>query len=132
MPTSGKAAARTALPQPPKTSQAVSRNSAASFLVIADSFMGRDLVEVVAGWMDEERRKEASLSGLTPERDESSSFRIGSRGPNYLGWIFSRRRRDKRLALKAQVPLSRRRGAFPGQRPGDERVFGREVLEEST
>jgi hypothetical protein len=35
MPTSGKAAARTALPQPPRTSQKVPRNSAASRFEIA-------------------------------------------------------------------------------------------------
>ena len=38
MPTSGKAAARTALPQPPRTSQNVPINSAESFENTAHSF----------------------------------------------------------------------------------------------
>src|SRR6185436_11716363 len=41
MPTSGKAAARTALPQPPRTSQNVPINSAESFVNTAHSFAAR-------------------------------------------------------------------------------------------
>src|SRR6188474_544922 len=38
IPSCGKAAASTALPQPPNTSQAVPRNSALSFFPISDSY----------------------------------------------------------------------------------------------